>query len=226
MSGRLEPFRGFSPGAVAFLAGLRERNDVAWFEVHRPEWERLLLEPMRSLAAEFTEWFPAEVDAGIDVRPRVGGAIGRLRRDTRFTDDKRPYKEAVWLFYRNKRAKVPTLGFFWELNLKGYIYGMGFYAAEPRVLRAIRERALDRPERFSSAIAPVETSPDLHVSGDRYRRSQMPGAPERIAYWLDRKNLYVEAERPHDDILYSPALTDLLWEAWGRLVPLYRFLKG
>jgi uncharacterized protein (TIGR02453 family) len=221
-----QPFRGFPPQALAFLTGLRANNDTAWFEAHRADYDRFVLGPMRALAAEFGEWFEAEVDAGLDTRPVVGGAIGRLRRDTRFSSDKRPYKQSVWLVFRNRDAAMGNLGFYWDLSPSGYCYGMGFYSALPRVLRSIRERALDNPDRFRAAVAGLDTDPPFNIEGEPYRRSSMPGAPPDLARWLDRKNLYVEAGRPHDSTLAGRDLVALLWDAWERLVPLYWFLRG
>ena len=228
-----EPFRGFSPQALEFLTGLQANNDTAWFEAHRADYDRFVLGPMRALAAEFGEWFEAEVDAGLDTRPVVGGAIGRLRRDTRFSSDKRPYKQSVWLVFRNRNTVMGNLGFYWDLSPSRYCYGMGFYSALPRVLRSIRERALDNPDRFRAAVAglleaapPSGTGSPFDIEGEPYRRSSMPGAPEDLVRWLDRKNLYVEAGRPHDPTLASRDLVALLWDAWERLVPLYWFLRG
>lgn len=219
------PFEGIPREAVDFLRALARNNDTAWFDRHRPEYDSYVVEPMRRLVREFSDWMNAEVDAGIESRPQVGRAIGRIRRDTRFSRDKRPYKETVWIIFRNRRAVMTTLGFYWELTTTGYLYGMGFYSAPPRVLRAVRERALAEPAKFREAIAPIGARPELRASGEPYRRSSMPGAPEDLRFWLDRKNLYVGASRPHDDVLHSRALVDLVWDAWDGLVPLYRFLR-
>lgn len=218
-------FEGFTSEAIAFLAGLAANNEVGWFESHRPEYERFLVAPMRALVGEFGEWLEAEVDAGMETRPQIGRAIGRMRRDTRFARDKRPYKETVWIVFRNPRAVPTMLGFYWELSPTRYVYGMGFYSAPPAVMRAVREQALAAPERFYAAVAPIEARPEFEVSGEPYRRTSMPGAPERLRFWLDRKNLYVNVSRSHDDALFSRALVSVLWDAWERLIPLYRFLK-
>lgn len=220
------PFQGFAPAAVQFLAALKENNDVAWFESHRADYERFLVEPMRALTAEFGEWLEAEVDAGLETRPHVGRAVGRIRRDTRFTSDKRPYKETVWIIFRNRRAAMGNLGFYWELTPTRYLYGMGFYSAPSGHMLTFREKALAAPERFYSLVRPIEARPEFELSGTRYRRTQMPGAPPDLAKWLDWKNLYVDAARPHDDLLWSRGLVDLLFDAWQRLVPLYWFFRG
>jgi uncharacterized protein (TIGR02453 family) len=220
------PFRGLPPPAGEFLAALRENNNTAWFEERREDYERFLVEPMRALAAEFGEWFEAEVDAGLDTRPQVGRAVGRIRRDTRFTADKRPYKETVWIIFRNRRAAMGNLGFYWELTPVRYVYGMGFYSAPPGRLVALREEARADPERFLSLVRPIEACPELTLSGNRYQRTQMPGAPPELVKWLDWKNLYVDAARSHDDLLAGRGLVDLLFDTWQRLAPLYRFLRG
>ena len=41
----------FTPKAFAFLRGLRRHNSREWFEAHRPDYQHLLLDPMRAAAA-------------------------------------------------------------------------------------------------------------------------------------------------------------------------------
>jgi uncharacterized protein (TIGR02453 family) len=85
-------FEGFAPEALRFLADLREHNEREWFQAHRDEYESLLLEPARDLV----EALGAELGrftGGVPADPRVGRSIMRINRDTRFSRDKRPYKD-------------------------------------------------------------------------------------------------------------------------------------
>jgi uncharacterized protein (TIGR02453 family) len=92
------PFEGFPPEGLAFLAGLAEHNEKAWFDAHRAEYERGLLEPAR----DFVDAIGPELEAvhpGIHADPRVNGSIMRINRDTRFSKDKRPYKTHLDLWF-------------------------------------------------------------------------------------------------------------------------------
>lgn len=218
-------FSGLVPEAVEYLRQLAQHNDTGWFAANRQRYDQLIVEPLRALVGEFAEWMHHEVDPGMEVRPQIGRAIGRIRRDTRFSRDKSPYRDSVWVVFRNRAVALNSLAFYWELTTRDYLYGMGFYAAPPRILRAVRERALAAPERFLEVIAPAEARPEFQVAGERNRRTALPGAPERLVHWLDRKNLYVSVHRPHDQALFGRGLVDLLWDAWSDLVPLYQFLK-
>jgi uncharacterized protein (DUF2461 family) len=42
------PFDGFSESSVGFLSELSRNDDVAWFEAHRDECERVLIEPAKA----------------------------------------------------------------------------------------------------------------------------------------------------------------------------------
>lgn len=218
-------FSGIPHEAVEFLGDLARHNDEAWFREHRAAYERVLVEPLRALVREFADWM-LDVDPGMEVRPQVGRAISRIRRDTRFSRDKRPYRDVVWIAFWNRRLPTEARpGFFWELTVEHYRYGMGYYSASRRVMDAVRRAALDAPDRFRAVVAPVETWPAFAVRGERYRRTVMPGAPADLAAWLDRKSLHVEAAHPHDEVLFGSALADRLWAAWERLIPLYQFLR-
>jgi hypothetical protein len=44
-------FSGFSESAIRFLAELSRNNDRTWFEAHREECDRVLIEPAKELTA-------------------------------------------------------------------------------------------------------------------------------------------------------------------------------
>jgi uncharacterized protein (DUF2461 family) len=48
-------FSGFTPAAIQFLADLAENNDRAWFQPRKPEYERLLKEPLEAMIAALAD---------------------------------------------------------------------------------------------------------------------------------------------------------------------------
>src|SRR5213083_1396570 len=100
-------FTGFDPAALDFLRGLGEHNDRAWFEAHRADYEGLLLAPARELVIALGERLTA-IAPGLRADPRVNGSILRINRDTRFSNDKRPYKTHLdlWLWEGDGRLSL------------------------------------------------------------------------------------------------------------------------
>lgn len=79
-------FNGFPPEAVTFFQDLQRNNNKPWFEDHKPEYQKYVLEP----AQEFIEQMGARLEQlspGIHTIPRVNRSIFRNYRDIRFSKD-------------------------------------------------------------------------------------------------------------------------------------------
>lgn len=55
MCERQRRFQGFGPKAFRFLKDIRTHNDKAWFQAHRTDYERHLLEPLRDLVTNLAD---------------------------------------------------------------------------------------------------------------------------------------------------------------------------
>ena len=95
-------FDGFSKDSLKFLRDLKENNNKAWFESHRLEYQKFLLEPFRHLVGEMGE-FMLTIDPYFEISPKINKTISRIHKDTRFSKDKSPYKTTMWITYRRLR---------------------------------------------------------------------------------------------------------------------------
>jgi uncharacterized protein (TIGR02453 family) len=73
---------------LSFLGRLRKNNDRAWFEAHRPDYEKALGRFEDFVAALIIEISSFDDLAGVTPRE----CMFRLYRDVRFSKDKSPYK--------------------------------------------------------------------------------------------------------------------------------------
>ena len=90
-------FTGFSQDAIDFLSDIRFHNNQTFYEANRERYEREVKAPLRALSDEMTPIIQM-IDPRLDVRP--GRTMSRIRRDTRFTKDKSPFRDHVWLGWR------------------------------------------------------------------------------------------------------------------------------
>src|SRR5262245_53244794 len=114
-------FSGFSPDGLAFLADLAAHNDRAWFTAHKQAYQATLLEPAQAFVVGLGERLRA-LAPGISVDPRTDGrgTLMRLARDTRFSDDKTPYKtELSGLFWEGDGQKTVCPAFGFRLRADG-----------------------------------------------------------------------------------------------------------
>jgi uncharacterized protein (TIGR02453 family) len=128
-------FKGFSPKTLKFLRAIKANNNKAWFEAHRNDYEEYVLGPLRDLVTDLGD-FMLDIDPRFEVEPAVNKTISRIYRDTRFSKDKSPFRSTVWITFKNRNKDWTTnvCGYFFELSMDSYRYGMGFYDAAPSIM--------------------------------------------------------------------------------------------
>lgn len=218
------PFSGFTRQTFQFLRELGANNSREWFTAHRAEYEEHLLTPLRALVVELTPVM-ATIDPGFEFRP--ARVVSRIHRDTRFTKDKSPFRDHMWLvFHRPSLPSGEEHGFFFELYADRYRYGMGYYAARRNVMDRLRARMERDPTGFLHMVQPIEGEGRFELTGDLYKRSLRPDLPAELRRWYDRKSFYLQRRGTLEAILFGPELAGQLVEGFVLLAPLYRFLRG
>lgn len=153
----------FSNKTFAFLRDLEANNDRAWFKANKQRYDATIKEP----ALDFIEDFAAPL-ARIskhfvaDPSP-VGGSLFRIHRDTRFSNDKTPYKTNTGVHFRHFMAKdAHAPGFYLHVQPGECFMGVGLWRPETRVAYAIREhidenqaewKKATRSQRFTDVYA-------------------------------------------------------------------------
>ena len=162
------PFTGFPPEVLSFLDDLSRNNRRDWFQAHRNVYDSALLEPAR----DFVEAMGNELGPDFNADPRVGGSIMRIARDTRFSRDKRPYKNHLDLwFWHGDEPSRERPGLWFRLTPKQLVLGAGKHRFEGELLRRYRD-AVDEPRRgraLEQAIAAVERA-GADAGGRHYKR--------------------------------------------------------
>jgi len=128
-------FAGFPPEATGFFRGLARNNRRDWFLPRKAVFEASVKQPMRELVtalnralASFAPEFATDPEK----------AIYRFYRDTRFSHDKKPYKEQIAASFRARGTALGHGGFYCAISHKEVAVGGGVYMPEPATLLAIR----------------------------------------------------------------------------------------
>lgn len=141
----------FSPDTLKFLRGLARNNDRDWFEARRDVFEREVKQPMLAVIGEVNELL---ADFAPDHIREPRKAMFRIYRDTRFAEDKRPYKThvAAW-WVRRGMEKTSGAGFYFHVSAKEVVMAAGAYMPTPEQLLAIRRHILENHEELRGILA-------------------------------------------------------------------------
>jgi uncharacterized protein (TIGR02453 family) len=223
-------FAGFPQEGLDLLAGLAADNTRAYFDAHRATYESALLQPAKDFVVALGEKLRARVSPGIRAEPRVNGSILRINRDTRFSADKRPYKEHLdmW-FWEGDAPSRERPGLFVRLRPATVVLGAGIHRFEPAALAAYRA-AVDNNrtgEALEIAIEDAMMRRGVTVGGLAYRR--VPREYDRDhprAELLRHGALYVSGEWKLPRVVSGPKFVGWVAERLEEMAPVERWLTA
>jgi uncharacterized protein (TIGR02453 family) len=218
-------FEGFPPDALRFLRELGENNTREWFHAHRDDYETLLLEPARDFVVAMGEELGA-IGADVHADPRVNGSIFRINRDTRFSKDRRPYKDHLDLwFWEGEGRSRDRPGYWFRLTSEQLILGAGKHHFGDR-LGAYRDAVVDakQGEALKRAVEEIQAAGN-ELGGRHYKR--VPAGydvpPER-ANLLLHDGLYAYAELAVPGEAHTSEFPRFCAERWRTLKPVEDWL--
>lgn len=142
----------FTAATFRFLRDLAANNSREWFAAHKPRYEDVLRQPFLRLINDLQGPL-AKISTHYVADPRSqGGSLFRIHRDTRFANDKTPYK--TWAgarFYHERSRQVEAPSFYLHVQPKECFIGGGLWHPQPETTRRIRDFLVDNPEAWKKA---------------------------------------------------------------------------
>lgn len=143
-------FPGFPKAGLDFLADLKQNNTRDWFQPRKEIFEAHVKAPMVALVDAFNSHL---VKFAPDYVNEPAKAVYRIYRDTRFSNDKTPYKTHIAsVFPRQGLAKHAGAGFYFGVSPEEIEFAGGLYMPGPDELRAVRTHILDSHAAFEKII--------------------------------------------------------------------------
>ncbi|MEW6530185.1 MAG: DUF2461 domain-containing protein [Thermodesulfobacteriota bacterium] len=220
-------FEGFPTKGVEFLQQLTEHNDREWFAQHKDEYNEYLLAPARDFVTALGERL-RKISPGIIADPRTDRSIFRINRDTRFAKDKSPYKTHLGIFFwEGNRPKMECPGFYFHLEPPTVMLAAGLYCFPKHLLETYRD-AVVSPKHgpaLTKAIREV-TKPNGYEIGEIHYKKTPRGydANHVNAEYLLYSGLYVMANEPLPQELYSGKILDYCFDRFRLMAPLHKWL--
>jgi uncharacterized protein (TIGR02453 family) len=145
------PFTGFPKSGLGFLRQLKKNNNRPWFQSHRGVYEEEVRFPMQCLIAGLAVRLHDDAPE-IEFHPKK--SIFRIYRDTRFSNNKTPYKTNIgaWFEMRGAKGHSETPGLYVGVGTEEVFVGGGLYMPSGEQLKAIRRSIAENPEEYLSVV--------------------------------------------------------------------------
>lgn len=215
----------FSEKTFKFLRALARNNSREWFNEHRKDYEQHLKEPFQRLIAEL-EPDLLTISPHYRAEPRGnGGSLFRIHRDTRFSNDKTPYK--TWggaRFFHARSKQVPAPSFYLHVQPGNSFLGGGIWHPEPDVQRRIREFLVDNPAGWQQAVKTPAFKRRYQFWGDTLVRPPRGfPADHPLIEDLKRKD-FTAGYVLDDEVVLGPRLRQAVVSGFKGVAPLVDYL--
>ena len=197
-----------------FMAELWQENSKPWFDANRGRYDNHVLHPMRELAAVLEG--PVS-----HILPEFNGnaKLSRINNDLRFTPNKPPYKQHMWISFGERGAPAD---FFAAIGGSGWAAGVGIGSPQRNALDGWRRNLIHRPDQWQGYISALNTGRGIQVFPEKpYRKPLFKEIPDQVFDLVQAREIWL-VEAPKLTFEDDPARE--FFRGLCRVLPLYLFM--
>ncbi|MEO6831942.1 MAG: DUF2461 domain-containing protein [Chitinophagaceae bacterium] len=208
---------------LQFLRELKENNNKAWFDEHRPQYDTAKAD-FENFVSEFLGKM-SSLDIAF-AEQRAKDCIYRIYRDVRFSKNKTPYKNHFSAYFAHGGRKWDGAGYYLQFEPGNIFAAGGMWMPPPSILKNIRQEIDYNFKEFQSILQDKKFSKTFgNLEGEKLQRPpQGYDAANPAIEFLKRKAFIVRSEIP-DAVVRSAKAQDKLLEVFTTLSPLVAFLN-
>ena len=210
--------------SLAFLRALKRNNRRDWFQPRKEQFDADVREPMLAIVERLADDLRS-IAPEIVVDPKT--AMYRIYRDTRFSENKTPYKTHVAaVFPWRGLAKHEGAGLYFHVSPDEVWMGGGMYSPQTAQLQAVREHIVGNVRRMRAIVeSPGFRRQVGELEGERLQRVPH-GFPKdhAAAEYLKYRQFLAGRELP-PEFACNPKFYSTLITVFRQVAPLARFLN-
>lgn len=219
-------FTGFKQEAIDFLQDIRFNNNQTFYENNKERYETYVKAPLRALCDEMAPVVQL-IDPKLDTRP--GRTMSRIRRDTRYTKDKSPFRDHVWLGWRYPgESRSEGFGMWWGFGPDWLSWGEGCYAADKPLMDALRLHIRRHPDEVREVLFAPGLQGRFAIYGEEYKKIAVPDdVPEDLRGLYVKKGFGIEHNGTQAEwkALHSHDMADILARELAVMSPLQQLMQ-
>ena len=219
-------FTGFPEGTDQFFLDIRFHNNADFFHSNIERYRKEVQAPFYALIEDLVPSL-LDIDSQMETRPHK--ILSRLRRDTRFTKDKTPYRDHLWTyFHRAAEPKEASVGFWFEYGPGRLAWGMGCWGDNRPLMDRMRRYLAANPSYYSGLIHGCGLAQKhLVLQADLWKRMQIPpNIPADLEAWYRIRNFGIVQSFPDLREAADRSLFLHIRSDFQTMAPLYSMLRG
>jgi uncharacterized protein (TIGR02453 family) len=209
---------------LAFLRALKRNNRREWFQPRKEQFDADVRAPMLAIIARLAhDLHPIAPEIVVD--PKT--AIYRIYRDTRFSENKTPYKTHVAaVFPWRGLAKHEGAGLYFHVSPDEVWMGGGMYAPQAPQIQAVREHIAANVKRLRAIVeSPAFRRHVGELEGERLARVPRGFPKEHPAAEFLKYRQFLAGRDLPASFASSPKFYSTLVTVFRQVAPLARFLN-
>ena len=206
-----------------FLRAVAAHNDREWFAAHRAQYDeaRGYFEEMVEMVIHRIALFDDSV-----AHLSVNDCTYRFYRDTRFSEDKSPYKRHFGAYVNARGKKSWHSGYYLHVQPGGCMLAGGAWCLPSPILKAVRQSIVDEIDEFRGIVEAPDFKAAFPVIGETRLKTLPKGFPKDFPYpqYLRPKD-YSVAHAVEDGFFRAPDWLDRTAEVFGLMKPFNDFVN-
>jgi uncharacterized protein (TIGR02453 family) len=208
-----------------FLRELARNNNREWFAANKARYEKTTRDPFLRLIGDLAEPL-AKISPHFRADPRPsGGSMFRIYRDTRFANDKTPYK--AWLgarLYHERSRQVPAPLFYLHIAPGRCFVGGGLWHPESATVKRIRDFLVDNPATWKKAVQAKRFREQFELGGESLTRPPRGYDPKHELIEDIKRKDFVATRYFSDAEAMSPQLSKIVIDGCKGIAPMIDYL--
>ena len=215
----------FTPKTFKFLRDLAANNNRVWFAENKARYVATLRDPFLQLITDLQAPL-AKISTHYRADPRAqNGSMFRIHRDTRFANDKTPYK--TWAgarFAHERRREIQGPSFYIHIQPRDCFAGGGLWHPEPPTLQKIRNFLADNPAAWKKAVHAKAFCERFEFWGESLTRPPRGFDPAHELIADIRRRNFAAGQAMPDAIATSDELLPFVADTFKRVAPMIDYL--
>ena len=219
-----QPISSLPRRSLAFLRALKRNNRRDWFQPRKEQFDADVREPMLAIVERLADDLRS-VAPEIVVDPKT--AMYRIYRDTRFSENKTPYKTHVAaVFPWRGLAKPEGAGRYIHGSPDEVWMGGGMYSPQTAQLQAVREHIAGNVRRLRAIVeSPGFRRHVGELEGERLQRVPHGFPKDHAASEYLKYRQFLAGRELPPAFACSPRFYSTLITVFRQVAPLARFLN-